>query len=114
MNKRHSHTNYGHILLGTVTRGDGGGGTLPPLDLIPVYPGSADLLLLYPSILYPLFYKYQFLIYLHVGSLQSLTLNLGHTALINVFLSSNVVLKCFLGWNCPSSRPSLRAKGKGG
>ena len=29
--------------------------------------------------------------------LQSLTLNLGHTALIHVFLSSNVVLKWFFG-----------------
>lgn len=25
MNKEHSHTNYGHILTGTVTKGDGGG-----------------------------------------------------------------------------------------
>ena len=24
MNKKHSHTNYGHLLLGTITRGDGG------------------------------------------------------------------------------------------
>ena len=98
MNKKHSHTNYGRILLGTVTRGDVGGGTLPPLDLIPVYPSSADYC--YSILPYSILYfinLYQFLIYLHVGSLQSLTLNLGHTALINVFLSSNVVLKCFFG-----------------
>ena len=51
-----------------------GRGNLPPLDLIPVYPSSADYR--YPilpySILY--FFKYKFLIYLHVGSLQIIDL----------------------------------------
>ena len=45
--------------------------------------------------------------------LQSMTLNLGHIALIPVFVSSNVVLLGFR-WTCPSSRPVLRGKGKRG
>ena len=46
--------------------------------------------------------------------LQSMTLNLGHIALIPVFVSSNVVLKWFFGGLCPSSRPTLGGKGKRG
>ena len=46
--------------------------------------------------------------------LQSMTLNLGHIALIPVFVSSSVVLKWFFGGPCPSSRPTLEGKGKRG
>ena len=67
MNKKHSHTNYGHLLLGTITRGDGG--------------EDPTTLRRYQSILVQLiittlsFIKYKFLIYyLHVGSLQIIDL----------------------------------------
>ena len=66
MNKKHSHTNYGHLLLGTITRGDGG--------------EDPTTLRRYQSIIVQLiittlsFIKYKFLIYLHVGSLQIIDL----------------------------------------
>ena len=54
-------------------------------------------------------------LYINIANLQSVTLNLGHTALIPAFLD---LLQCCLvtvfRWNCSSSRPTLRGKEKGG
>ena len=87
MNKKHSHTNYGHLLLGTITRGGEDPTTLRRYQSILV-----QLIITTLS-----FIKYKFLIYyLHVGSLQ--IIDLGPICMEKTCLGRRVTFLSKLPW----------------